>query len=202
MIPFLSSRDEILYKKEKNVFSVFSFQNSYTNSNRLFLPEERKGVAFMITYLSGDATKPETKGNNFIIHICNDLGGWGQGFVMAISSRWPEPENAYTLWHKSGEYFQLGEIQSIPVDTGLFVINMIAQKGVTPAKDGTPPIRYDALEKCLEKVALAAKKIKASVHMPRIGCGLAGGSWEEVEPIIKRTLEENNIPVYVYDFNP
>ena len=25
--------------------------------------------------------------------------------------------------------------------------------------------------------------LSASVHMPRIGCGLAGGKWEEIEPI-------------------
>jgi hypothetical protein len=26
------------------------------------------------------------------------------------------------------------------------------------------------------------------VAMPRIGCGLAGGTWEEIEPIIRDTL--------------
>ena len=33
--------------------------------------------------------------------------------------------------------------------------------------------------------------------MPRIGCGLAGGKWAVVEPIIQRALED--IPVFVYD---
>lgn len=154
----------------------------------------------MLTYLHGDATAPATKGAKFIIHICNDLGGWSQGFVQAISSRWPEPENAYRRWHYSEDSFQLGEIQVIPVDASLYVVNMIAQKGITPDRNGIPPIRYDALETCLDKVALAAEKIRASIHMPRIGCGLAGGSWEEIEPIIKRTLAEKNIPIYVYDF--
>jgi hypothetical protein len=36
--------------------------------------------------------------------------------------------------------------------------------------------------------------------MPRIGCGLAGGKWEEIRPIIERTLLKNNVEVYVYDF--
>ena len=35
--------------------------------------------------------------------------------------------------------------------------------------------------------------------MPRIGCGLAGGKWEEIEPIIIRQLCEKDIAVYVYD---
>ncbi len=37
--------------------------------------------------------------------------------------------------------------------------------------------------------------------MPRIGCGLAGGKWEEIEPIIQSALLENGIEVYVYDLN-
>lgn len=44
-----------------------------------------------ITYLKGDATTPQARGNKIIAHVCNDLGGWGKGFVLAISKRWPEP---------------------------------------------------------------------------------------------------------------
>ena len=40
---------------------------------------------------------------------------------------------------------------------------------------------------------------KISVHMPRIGCGLGGGKWEEVEPIIRTLLKYSN--VFVYDFD-
>ncbi len=36
--------------------------------------------------------------------------------------------------------------------------------------------------------------------MPRIGCGLAGGKWEEIEKIIIRTLIHRQVDVYVYDF--
>ena len=36
--------------------------------------------------------------------------------------------------------------------------------------------------------------------MPRIGCGLAGGSWETIEPIIARTLGAKGLKVVVYDF--
>jgi hypothetical protein len=34
--------------------------------------------------------------------------------------------------------------------------------------------------------------------MPRIGCGLAKGDWDQVEPLIQESL--GDIPVYVYDF--
>jgi len=39
----------------------------------------------------------------------------------------------------------------------------------------------------------------ASVHMPRIGCGLAGGTWDQFQPLIEETLLAANIPVFIYD---
>jgi O-acetyl-ADP-ribose deacetylase (regulator of RNase III) len=56
-----------------------------------------------ITYLKADPTKPATAGNKIIVHICNDIGGWGKGFVMAVSKRWPEPEKQYREWYRSKE---------------------------------------------------------------------------------------------------
>jgi hypothetical protein len=35
--------------------------------------------------------------------------------------------------------------------------------------------------------------------MPRIGCGLAGGTWDQIEMIIREELIARNIAVYVYD---
>ncbi|MFD7653779.1 hypothetical protein ACFV4N_07340 [Actinosynnema sp. NPDC059797] len=35
--------------------------------------------------------------------------------------------------------------------------------------------------------------------MPRIGCGLAGGRWDLVEPLVTGELTDHGIPVTVYD---
>ncbi|KPE50520.1 macro domain-containing protein [Chryseobacterium indologenes] len=153
-----------------------------------------------IQYMQGDATAPETEGNKIIAHICNDIGGWGKGFVTAISKKWKEPENEYRQWFKKGEDFYLGEIQLVKVEDGIWISNMIAQHKIITSSGGIPPIRYDAVEKCLEKLAEAALQINATIHMPRIGCGLAGGKWEKIEPLIEKTLLKNNLGVYVYDF--
>ena len=154
-----------------------------------------------IIYLKGDATVPQAKGVKIIAHICNDLGGWGKGFVMALSKRWPEPEAAYRQWHKdrTSNDFALGAVQFIQVHPLIAVANMIGQHGMKAGSKG-PPIRYEAVEKCLEKVTVQARESRASVHMPRIGCGLAGGKWEQIEPIVERTLGKADIAVYVYDF--
>ena len=52
-----------------------------------------------INYIKGDATCPQGKGNKIICHICNDVGGWGKGFVLAVSKKWKQPEAEYRDWH-------------------------------------------------------------------------------------------------------
>src|SRR6187402_2959756 len=128
-----------------------------------------------ITYRKGDATAPIADGTKIICHVCNDIGGWGKGFVVALSKRWAEPEAQYRAWHEQGEGagFRLGAIQLVEVEPALMVANLVAQRGTRPTV-GVPPIRYDALRECLTVLAGQAAPHAASVHMPRIGCGLAG----------------------------
>ena len=154
-----------------------------------------------IQYLKGDATAPQAKGMKIITHICNDIGGWGKGFVLAVSKRWEAPEKEYRSWHRfrSKNDFALGEIQLVQVEKYIYVANIIGQKGIKTGSKGVP-VRYDAIEKALEKLSDEALLLNASIHMPRIGCGLAGGKWEEIEPIIERALLAKNVEVYVYDF--
>lgn len=154
-----------------------------------------------ILYLQGDATQPQAKGNKIIAHVCNDLGGWGKGFVLAISKRWTDPESEYRKWHqyRAKNDFSLGEVQFIEVNQYTWVANMIGQRGIKTGSKG-PPVRYSAIEQCLTIVAGKALELEASVHMPRIGCGLAGGKWGKIEPLIEQTLCRSDIDVYVYDY--
>jgi O-acetyl-ADP-ribose deacetylase (regulator of RNase III) len=151
-----------------------------------------------ITYRTGDATAPAGEGNKIIAHCCNDFGAWGKGFVMALSAKWSEPEDEYRGWHEAGVDFALGEIQLVQVEPQVWVANMIGQHGIRRSKAG-PPIRYDAIRDCLAKLAAEAKKLSASVHMPRIGCGLADGTWDRIEPLIEETLCACGVEVTVYD---
>ena len=154
-----------------------------------------------IQYLKGDATSPQAAGKKIIVHICNDVGGWGKGFVLAISKRWPEPEAAYRKWYaeRRDNDFGLGAVQFVPVDQYTWIANLIGQHNMVGGAKG-PPIRYEAVETGLATVATKAQELTASVHMPRIGCGLAGGKWEKIEPVIERTLGRAGVKVYVYDF--
>jgi O-acetyl-ADP-ribose deacetylase (regulator of RNase III) len=154
-----------------------------------------------IIYLEGDATYPQADGNKIICHICNDIGAWGAGFVLAISKRWHEPENYYKRWYALKEKFsfELGKIQFVKVEDDICVVNMIAQYGIGYGRTN-PPIRYKAVDECLQKLSKRALDFNASVHMPRIGCGLAGGKWENIEALIIKNLCSKGIQVFVYDF--
>ncbi|WP_299891571.1 macro domain-containing protein [uncultured Lacinutrix sp.] len=154
----------------------------------------------LINYIKGDATQPIGEGNKIIVHVCNDIGGWGKGFVLAISKRWKTPEISYREWYVSNEFFHLGEVQFVKVENNLWIANLIDQHKIRKDENGNAPIRYRAIETGLYKIVERAESLNASVHMPRIGCGLAGGKWKEIEPLIEKTLIKNNIETIVYDF--
>lgn len=165
-----------------------------------------------VRYIKGDATNPIGDGKKIIIHCCNSIGGWGSGFVLAISRKWEEPERQYRLWskgfcsdipfeHFSNPPFKLGEVQFVKAEKDIVVANMIGQEGVGFV-NGIPPVRYDALDSCLKKVSEVALKYKASVHSPRFGAGLAGGDWDKIEGLIIDNLCSKDIEVTVYDYEP
>ena len=148
-----------------------------------------------IKYLDGDATRPVGGGDIIIAHICNDIGMWGAGFVLAVSKRWPGPEAEYRKKIKNSQHY-LGDTQFVSVEPNLTVVNMIAQKGIRSNKN-IFPIRYTALSFCLREVNHIAVNSNSTVHMPMIGAGLAGGNWETIEKIIENVLE---VQAYVYKF--
>lgn len=155
-----------------------------------------------IQYKTGDVleSKPEPGKNLIIPHICNNKGGWGRGFVVALSKKWELPEKSYRRWANSADDmpdFTLGMTQLVQVEDNIYVCNMIGQHDTKPHGD-IPPIRYDRVRQCLNKLATHAEKQEASVHLPRIGCGLAGGTWQVIEGLIKETLIAKGIEVTVY----
>jgi hypothetical protein len=181
-----------------------------------------------LKYVVGDATQPVGKGNKLIIHCCNDVGAWGAGFVIALEKRWPAVKKAYLDWFEFnkdsdtllwgrkkglGQYtgdFALGKIQVVKVERNIWVANMIGQRSVASA-DGSPPIRYEAIEQALIRVSkFALNKFPApnpkitniSVHAPRFGAGLAGGDWNEIEHMLNDRLVGYGVDVTIYDFEP
>lgn len=170
----------------------------------------------MLQYVVGDASAAAGSGIRVIVHIVNDAGKWGAGFTGALSRRWLEPERAYREWARGcvsalfGEEvpLELGQVQFVWVEggeeddehypnCGVIVANLVGQHGIR-TRSNPMPLRLDAVARGLAEVRDHIGG-QYSVHMPRIGTGLAGGRWEDIEPLIRRELVDHEIPVYVYD---
>jgi O-acetyl-ADP-ribose deacetylase (regulator of RNase III) len=167
---------------------------------------EEQTTAPLVNYVEGDATAPVGDGLKIIAHCCNNIGAWGAGFVVALSNKWERPEREYRRWYEQHGDVKfrtlLGAMQLVPVEDDIMVANIIGQHGIG-SQGGETPIRYEAISKGLSFIAQYAQQNpdrKVSVHMPRIGCGLAGGSWSKIEPLIDEHFVVNEIPVTVYDF--
>jgi O-acetyl-ADP-ribose deacetylase (regulator of RNase III) len=143
----------------------------------------------MLYSVQGDATHPVGDGPKIIVHVVNDVGVWGAGFVLALSKRWSDLKEIYREYHQK----TLGSVQFVFVEDDILVANMCAQHGLGRH---TKPIRYDALRRCLMIVNERAESIGATIHGPRFGAGLAGGDWETIESIIQEVC---TVPVYIYD---
>lgn len=185
-----------------------------------------------INYVVGDATAPVGTGSKMIVHCCNDIGGWGHGFVMALSKRWKHVESAYLYWavqsgpvrmnktaekslnaeigdHKYGMSgkFELGQIQWVHAEDNTYVVNLIGQHrcgNLTIAGIEVPPVDYRSIREGFARVLELHQKAKGgfSLHLPRLGCGLAGGKWSEILKILKEVFKGVDIKITVYDFAP
>lgn len=160
-----------------------------------------------IFYHSGTITNPLfTAGPRVIAHCCNNIGRWGAGVSGAIGQRWPKAETYYRQWARGLHPlpFALGEVQFVFVEENpqldsdvLHVANIVGQHGLASASDTRPPIRYDALITAFGTLRNHALHWQATVHMPRLGAGHAGGDWCIIERLIDTYLYR--IEVHVYD---
>lgn len=150
-----------------------------------------------IKYIKGNAVYPQGEEKKVIAHVCNNIGAWGAGFVMAISSRWSLPESEYKKLSPAKR--KLGHVQFIVVENDVVVANMIGQENIKANEYGVPPVRYEAIKVCFERVVKFAESTNASIHIPRIGCGLAGGEWSIMEPVLIAASKNSSVKIFVYD---
>lgn len=141
--------------------------------------------------VTGDATNPQAgmRGTPILIpHVCNNVGAWGAGFVMALNRAFGGgPMTAYKAWHEeakgdifSPQYlkpnnvqtkesgrFGLGEVQYVRIGNGITIANMVAQKNIAGPHHKQakfPPIRYGALIDCMRDIAYTHQQYADKTH--------------------------------------
>lgn len=149
--------------------------------------------------IKGSVCRPQSGGLKYVVQVVNDAGKYGAGVSGAISKAWPKVESEYRgLWRMKYGKLKLGDVQFIQVASDLIVVNMIGKHDIVSSENPVP-IKYDALQACLAKVGIEVSDNNGTVHMPRIGCGLAGGTWDKVGPIVEQELQKRGINVFVYE---
>ena len=151
-----------------------------------------------ITYLLGDARKPRGAGKRIIAHVVNDITpNWGGGFAREVAREWQFVQDEFRGWvEQNRENLTLGNVHLTKIDDDVSIAHMVAQRGY--GRSSSPRIRYGALRDALETLRTIAYEHRASVHMPRIGTGQAGGHWELIRELIDECLVRRGIPVSVY----
>ena len=156
----------------------------------------------IIRYVHGNILEPKNGGHRIICQMVNDRAiKWGGGVARKVASKFPEAAAHYSKEIlRVPQSQRLGAVVFSQANSDLEVASIVAQKGFGPSL--FPRIRYAALERGLEQVAQRAIELNASVHMPRIGTGAAGGEWETVQEMIDEVMVRAGLAVTVYDPPP
>jgi O-acetyl-ADP-ribose deacetylase (regulator of RNase III) len=155
-----------------------------------------------IEYVKGDAFKTDAK---YLLHGCNAQGVMGSGFAAGVAAIFPEARQAYLDRHAVSP-LKVGEIIPYSYDH-ITVINGITQEfyGRDPdflyaSYDGIA----DVIREVNDMVKVSGETIQSiqpipRVAMPKIGAGLANGTWEVIAKLIEEFSPDFQPVVYVID---
>ena len=160
---------------------------------------ENFAIEQSLRILQGDATEPFGAERKLLLQVVNDQATvWGGGFAKQARKKWPAAQAAFVKWAYGRQNLKLGNTHFFKVRADLSLVSLVAQHGFGKAARG-PRLRYGALFSALEKVADAALEQSATVHMPRIGAGEAGGDWNIIDGILREVLISRGIKITIYD---
>ncbi|CAL8309519.1 unnamed protein product [Lota lota] len=157
-----------------------------------------------IHYVLGDVTHPQAgREDAIIVHCVDDSGRWGQGGLFtALEMRSDEPSKQYEL-AGSMKDLDLGNVLLFPINDKQSRLDgqdqlalIVAQK--RDRSNNLSGIHLSALEGGLKKIYSAARRIKASVHLPRIGHSTRGFNWYGTERLIRKYLSSRGVPTFMY----
>jgi IrrE N-terminal-like domain len=159
-------------------------------------PSQHVKTAPTLTYVHGDATAPRGDPPWIVAHIVNDKARrWGgRGFASNLGDRFPEARHDYHEWTAQG--FSLGDSHLADLGENRFILSMVAQRGY--GDSAGPRIRYGALERCLLTLGRVAREHQASVHLPLLGTGQAGGRWSTISDLIAAHVARGDTEATVY----
>ena len=146
----------------------------------------------MLTLINGDLFASLA---DALINPINTHGVMGKGLALEFKRRYPRNFAAYKAAFERGE-LEVGRMFSVP--TGVLAPRYIVN---FPTKQHwRNPSKLEYVKQGLVALVQEISRLELeSIAVPALGCGLGGLEWEDVLPIIKRTLEPlESVQVWVY----
>jgi O-acetyl-ADP-ribose deacetylase (regulator of RNase III) len=135
-------------------------------------------------------------------HQVNCFGVMGGGLALQIARKWPNVLTAYQSLIKEFTVTKpreelLGNCQIVPVK-GCAVANLFGQFDMGWGCQTS----YNALARALASLRdQMAAAHQGTVALPvKLGCGLAGGDWDTVLAVIRKTFEGSGLRVILVEF--
>lgn len=125
-----------------------------------------------------------------IIHGCNCFHTMGAGIAGQIAERFPQAVVADRDNSAYGDVMKLSNNTMVDID-GKLIVNLYSQ--YLPGKNldkNALLLGFWKLSKVLDP--------KARIGIPAIGCGIAGGDWEELGPLIADIMRDKNLTYVKY----
>ena len=159
----------------------------------------------MIKIIEGDITKTD---KDIIVQQVNARGLMGSGLAKTIMQRYDNVRKEYRSFRekelKTAKIDEnlLGLVNYVDVYDGKIIANIFGQLDIRKDRyDKTVYTNKEALLKGIESVKNKAEELGLSIALPTyIGCGLAGGNWEEIKNGIEIIFEDSSVDVVFYHY--
>lgn len=149
-----------------------------------------------IEYVDGDIFESSER---VYAHGCNCQNMMGAGFAKEIARRFPEVKRKYSIACKAG-VFNLGYAQYVlDASNDRAVYNLATQK-----QGGANATKFGIFLSFCNMFEHAKANGIERIGIPRIGTGIGGLAWEEVEEMINLAAESvrNVAQIVVYTYTP
>ena len=126
-----------------------------------------------------------------LAHGCNCAGAMGKGIAVGFKERYPQMYKLYQSFCKAGAV--PGEVfPYYDRDTDVVIYNLMTQR------HWTTPATIEAIEQSVRTMMEMLQDIQIkTVGIPKIGCGLGGLDWKDVQPLLEKISEEYKVTIVV-----
>ena len=134
---------------------------------------------------------------NIMVHQCNCFATMGSGIASQIASKYPEVKEADSKYcHDNGSRNIFGTLLALKLHDERYCVNFYSQFRYGRERRHTD---YGAFKACLDNLAARLNNSPSflTVGFPfNIGCGLAGGDWSVILPMIQQFAD--SVPQEIY----